>query len=144
MAKHETIEGHCLCGAVRVEIDNPSHEVELCQCSMCRRWGGAFYSAQTGEATRVLGEENARVFRSSAWAERAFCGTCGSNLWFRFLPTGNRSFSAGLFDASVGYAVEKEIFSDEAADWCRIAGDHPRQTGEEVIAEAKAAGFSFD
>ena len=54
------------------------------------------------------------------------------------------SFSAGLFDDAAQLPVEKEIFVDERADWCRIEGDHPRQTGEEVIAEAEAAGFTFD
>ena len=72
------------------------------------------------------------------------CGTCGSSLWFRFLPTGNRSFSAGLFEDAAQLPVEKEIFVDERADWCRIEGDHPRQTGAEVIAEAEAAGFKFN
>lgn len=140
----ERIEGHCLCGAVSIALDNPKHDVEICQCDMCRRWGGSFYAAQAGENPQVSGEDTITVYRSSDWAERAFCTQCGSNLWFTFLPTGGRSFSAGLFDAAVKHGIEKEIFIDERAEWCRIEGDHPRQTGQEVIAEAKAAGFSFD
>ena len=111
---------------------------------MCRRWAGSFYSAQSGKSAEVVGEDLITVYRSSEWAERAFCAKCGSNLWYRFVPTGGRSFSAGLFDAAASQAIEKEIFVDERADWCRIEGDHPRQTGAEVIAEAKAAGFTFD
>lgn len=111
---------------------------------MCRRWGGAFYGALTGEHFTIEGEAVISTYRSSEWAERAFCGTCGSNLWYRFLPTGNRSFHAGLFDAAGRYGIEKEIFTDEKASWADLSGDHPRQTGEEVIAEAKAAGFTFD
>ena len=139
-----SIEGHCLCGAVTITLDNPVQQVEVCQCGMCRRWGGAFYSAQSGDHPQVTGANEITEFRSSEWAERAFCSKCGSNLWFRFLPTGNRSFSAGLFDAAATHGIEKEIFVDERADWCRIECDHPRRTGEEVIAEARAAGFSFD
>lgn len=138
------IHGHCLCGAVEVAIARPDAKVEICQCSMCRRWGGAFYAAQSGEYFTVTGEENAKIYRSSNWAERAFCGACGSNLWFRFLPTGNRSFSAGLFAAADRHGIAQEIFSGEAADRCRLAGDHPRQTGAEIIAEAKAAGFTLE
>nr|WP_282099712.1 GFA family protein [Qipengyuania qiaonensis] len=133
-----------MCGAVKIAIESPKHEIEICQCDMCRRWAGSFYSAQTGDSADVSGDEAISTYRSSEWAERAFCSQCGSNLWYRFLPTGNRSFSAGLFDAAAAYGVEKEIFVDERAEWCRIEGNHPRQTGEEVIAEAKAAGFSFD
>ena len=111
---------------------------------MCRRWGGAFYSALESRQFTIHGEDNVAVYRSSEWAERAFCKTCGSNLWFKFLPTGNRSFSAGLFDSASSAKVEKEIFVDEAASWTCIGGEHPKMTGEEIIAEAKAAGFDFD
>lgn len=138
------IEGHCLCGAVSILLANPKPEVEVCHCDMCRRTGGAFYAALTGESFTISGEEAITRYRSSDWAERAFCGTCGCNLWYRFLPTGNRSFHAGLFSDADAFGVEKEIFVDEKARWGALPGDHPCQTGEEVIAEAKAAGFSFD
>lgn len=138
------IAGHCLCNAVRVELAEPAAEVEICQCAMCRRWGGAFYAAQTGADFTLHGAENITVYKSSDWGERAFCSTCGSNLWFKFLPTGNRSFSAGLFDDAVNRGIEKEIFIDQAATWACIEGAHPKLTGEEIIAEAKAAGFTFD
>lgn len=144
MSEPATISGNCLCGAVEITLEQPADEVEICQCGMCRRWGGSFYSAQRGDNPQVSGEDAVKVYRSSGWAERAFCSKCGSNLWFRFLPTGGRSFSAGLFDAAATHGIEKEIFVDERADWCRLEGDHPRQTGAEVIAEAKAAGFTFD
>jgi hypothetical protein len=140
----EQIVGHCLCGGVRIAVRRPKHHVELCHCSMCRRWGGAFYAALTGESFTVDGEEAVTVFRSSSWAERAFCATCGSNLWFRFLPTGNRSFLAGLFSDADGFTIEREIFVDEKSAWCDTSTDHPRLTGEQVMAEARAAGFAFD
>lgn len=142
MAKR--IEGHCLCGAITITLESPKHEIEICQCDMCRRWAGSFYTAQTGENAQVSGEDAISSYQSSEWAERAFCSKCGSNLWYRFLPTGNRSFSAGLFDAAAKHGIEKEIFVDESAEWSRIEGDHLRQTGAEVIDEAKAAGFEFD
>ena len=139
-----SLEGKCLCGKVSVELENPERHVEICQCEMCRRWSGGFYSAQRGEHASIQGEDSVVRFQSSDWGERAFCGTCGSHIWWRFLPTGSRSFSAGLFDAAIDHTIEREIFVDEGASWTTLAGDHPRQTGEEVIAEAKAAGYSFD
>lgn len=139
-----SIDGHCLCGSVQITVEEPKKAIEVCHCDMCRRWGGAFYAALVGKDFTIIGEEAISTYRSSDWAERAFCSRCGSNLWYRFLPTGNRSFLAGLFEAADKYPVEKEIFTDERARWCDLSGDHPRQTGEEVIAEAKAAGFNFD
>ena len=143
MSDDRPLIGKCLCGDVRIALSNVERHVEICQCTMCRQWGGAFYSGISG-AEQIDGEANATIYRSSEWAERAFCARCGSNLWFRFLPTGTRSFSAGLFDDAARFLVEKEIFSDKAAAWTRLATDHPRQTGAEIIAEAKAAGFTFD
>jgi len=144
MTRTETLSGQCLCGNVRITLSEPARTVEICQCDMCRRWGGAFYAAQTGADAAVRGEDSITEYQSSNWAKRAFCKRCGSGLWFQFLPTRSRSFSAGLFDDAAKHGIEKEIFVDEAAEWCRIEGDHRRQTGEEVIAEAKAAGFNFD
>ena len=138
------IDGHCLCGAVKIELEEPNPHVEICHCDMCRRWGGAFYSALTGKGFTISGEDSITTYQSSDWAERGFCSKCGSNLWYRFKPTGNRSFLAGLFSDADHYTVEKEIFTDEKAAWCDLSGDHPRQTAAEVIAEAKEAGFEFD
>ena len=140
----EKISGQCLCGAVHITVTDPKHEIEVCQCDMCRRWSGSFYTALTGVSHDIQGEESITEYRSSDWAERGFCNKCGSSLWYKFLPTGGRSFSAGLFDASISYTIEKEIFVDERATWSRLKGDHPCQTAQEVIEEAKAAGFTFD
>ncbi|MEC7818798.1 MAG: GFA family protein [Pseudomonadota bacterium] len=143
MTGQAAIEGQCLCGAVSIELQRPADRLEICQCAMCRRWGGAFYAAMTGDEATVSGEDMVTVFRSSEWAERAFCSRCGSTLWFRFLPTGNRSFSAGLFDAAKDVAVDREIFADHAANWARLEGPHQRLSEAEILAEARAAGFSI-
>ena len=138
------MHGHCLCGTVQVGLSETHDAIEICQCSMCRRWSGGFYSALKAGDAVIKNEDHATIFRSSDWAERAFCSTCGSHLWFHFLPTGHRSFSGGLFKDAEKLSVSKEIFADEAAAWCRLSGDHPRLNGEQVIEEAKAAGFTFD
>jgi hypothetical protein len=119
-------------------------EVDICHCTMCQRWGGAFYAGVKGDDAAVSGEDAITLYRSSNWAERAFCKHCGSNLWYRFLPTGNRSFLAGLFDLPVGFGIEQQIFVDEKPDWYDLAQASPMKTGPEIIAEAKAAGFTFE
>ncbi|WP_249025673.1 GFA family protein [Erythrobacter sanguineus] len=140
----EPVTGHCLCGAVTIAVEAMQAEVDICHCAMCQRWGGAFYAGVKGANVTVAGEDAITIYRSSAWAERAFCGTCGSNLWYRFLPTGGRSFLAGLFDLPKGFGIEQQIFVDEKPDWYDIAQKSPMLTGEEVLAEAMAQGFSFD
>jgi hypothetical protein len=139
----EPVTGHCLCGAVSITVTAMQAEVDICHCAMCQRWGGAFYAGVKGETAVVTGEEAVTVYRSSQWAERAFCSACGSNLWYRFLPTGNRSFLAGLFDLPEGFGIEQQIFIEEKPDWYDIAQESPMLTGEQLIAEALAQGFSF-
>lgn len=138
------ITGHCLCGAVTITVTAMQAEVDVCHCAMCQRWGGAFFAGVKGEDVTVSGEEAITAYRSSEWAERAFCGTCGSNLWYRFLPTGSCSFLAGLFDLPPGFGIERQIFVDEKPDWYDIAQDSPMLTAEQTVAEAMAAGFNVD
>lgn len=140
----EPVTGRCLCGAVTITVTAMQAEVDICHCAMCQRWGGAFYAGVKGEAAEISGEDAITVYRSSPWAERAFCGTCGSNLWYRFLPTGGRSFLAGLFDLPPGFGIEQQIFVDEKPDWYDILQESPMKTGPEVIAEAMSQGLSFD
>jgi len=140
----EPLEGKCLCGAVSITLHSAEKEVDICHCDMCARWGGTFYAGLVGESVEVSGEDSITAYQSSDWAERAFCSKCGSNLWFRFKPTGNRSFLAGLFDVPEGFGIKHQIFVDEKPDWYDIAQQSPMKTGPEIIAEAKAAGFEFD
>jgi hypothetical protein len=139
----EPLSGHCLCGAVTITIGRARPLVDVCHCHMCQRWVGGTFGGVSGEDARVDGEEHVTAFRSSEWAERAFCSRCGSNLWYRFLPTGHRSFLAGLFELPKGFAMWRQIFVDEKPDWFDFAQDTPKLTGEDVIAEAKAEGFDF-
>jgi hypothetical protein len=140
----EPLTGRCLCGAVEVTINAMQREVDICHCTMCQRWGGAFYAGVKGEQAVVHGEEAVSIYRSSPWAERAFCKHCGSNLWYCFTPTGNRSYLAGLFDLPTGFGIEQQIFVDEKPDWYDLAQASVMKTGAEIIAEAKAAGFTFE
>lgn len=141
-ALHTVLEGRCLCGAIRIALAAALPVVDVCHCTMCQRWtGGAFGGVRGGDA-KVEGEEHVRLYRSSDWAERAFCGNCGSNLWYRFMPTGTRSFLSGLFDLPEGFAIARQIFVEDKPTWFDFAQPTPMLTGEQVIAEARAAGHS--
>jgi len=144
MAEH-TIHGRCLCGAVSIAATPTKSHIEACHCAMCRRWGGiAFMGVMCGKDVTITGEEHVTRYRSSDWAERGFCRTCGSNLYYRFAPTGSYSFTAGLFDDLDDIPLTEEIFVDEQPPYYSFAQDTVRKTGPEAIAEAQAAGVSFE
>ncbi len=135
--------GTCLCGAVRIELTDAKPHVEVCHCAMCRQWGGGPFMCIGGASFALSGEAHVAIYPSSDWAERAFCKTCGSNLYFRFLPTDNYNFCAGLFELGDAFAIHKQIFVDEKPEFYDFAQKTPMQTGAEVIAEAVAAGLTF-
>ncbi len=138
------LTGKCLCGAVTITMKDAHSEVDVCHCSMCQQWTGSMYAGIEADDFVIEGEDHITTYQSSDWAERAFCKTCGSSLWYKFLPTGNRTFLAGMFDLPKGLPIKHQIFVDEKPDWFDLAQESPMKTGAEIIAEAKAAGFSFD
>lgn len=134
MTETVDIKGQCLCGAVTVSarVENPT--LVACHCDMCRRQaGGVSLALMTLPNTiRVAGP--IKTYKSSDWAERAFCDTCGSRLWYGTLHDGARYLSAGLFDNAAGAPLATEYFSDNCPKGYALAGDHERLTAQETIA----------
>lgn len=132
----QPIDGQCLCGAVKVRARPVRPNVEACHCTMCRRWSGiAYVGVQCGTDVVFDGEENVVRYRSSEWAERGFCGRCGSGLFFHYLPKGTYGLLAGLFPDDALLPLSEEIFIDEKPDYYAFAGDAEKLTGPEVMAK---------
>ena len=133
MSTEQTAKGHCLCGAVSYEAREVQKEIHSCHCSMCRRWsGGPAFAASVG-SVEFSGEENIGRYDSSAWAERGFCTRCGTNLFYRLKERDQYVLWMGSFDDASIFELHGEIYVDEKPDWYDLAGDHPRQTGEEFM-----------
>ncbi len=82
----------------------------------------------------ISGEDQLSVFKSSDWAERCFCKQCGTHLFFRMPESGMTIVWAGAFDDQSALKLTGEIYIDEKPASYDLAGDHPRQTGEEFLA----------
>lgn len=140
----QPLTGKCLCGAVSITLTGMRKEVDVCHCEMCRRTYGNFAAMVSGAGFTVSGADHIGTYKSSDWAERSFCKKCGSALWYRFTPTDFTSFAAGHFDLPEGLPIKQQIFVDEKPDWYDLVQQSPMKTGEEIVAEAKAAGISFE
>ena len=127
--------GQCLCGAVRFTVENLEPHYHACHCGMCRRWSGGPVLALSVTGASFEGEENITVFDSSEWAERGFCGICGSNLFYRLKQTGHTIMCAGAFDDPSQFKLSSEIFVDNKSGGYAFAGDHPRLTEAETLAK---------
>lgn len=134
------LSGNCLCGAVSYTITKDQREVGACHCSSCQAWsGGAFIGIQAAadEAT-LSGEEHLTIFKSSEWAERAFCSKCGSSMFYRVTAPGPMQgefhFGAGTLTDWSGLSLSEEIFIDSKPDTYAFAGVRKTMTGADMMA----------
>ena len=125
--------GGCLCGAVRFEASDV-HSVACCHCSMCRRWAGGPMFAVEPRAVRFTGAAPA-VYRSSDWAERGFCRTCGSNLFYRYLETGDYFVNPFALDDLPELEFRLQVFIDEKPAFYDFANQTTKKTGAELVAD---------
>ena len=125
----ETHHGHCLCSAVTVTVTGPLGDISACHCGACTRWSGSVLMGLEVPAERVRWKGPVRTYASSSFAERAFCETCGSALWFADVEgpnTGGLELSPGLFDGFGGARLTRVVYADCAPTNLTLAGDLDR------------------
>ena len=123
------MDGRCLCGAVTLSVARHGGFTAVCHCRMCQRWSGGLFICFPADAGSV--EVAGPVVRhaSSSFAERAFCGTCGSHLWYRAHDgDGHYALMPGLFDAARDIPLQSEIYCDRALPGLSLPGNHNRPT----------------
>lgn len=124
-----------MCGAVRFKAEEVETEFAACHCVMCQRWAGSLLLTTSVGKLSVEGEEHLKCYRSSDWAERGFCGVCGSNLFYRILKLERYEICVGAFDKKDDLVMTSEIFIDRKPDGYAFSGDHPRLTEVETLAK---------
>lgn len=128
------VEGRCLCGAVTFSA-TPKGGMGACHCEMCRRMsGGVFLAVECEDDLTVEGP--LKTFDSSEWAQRQFCSECGSTLFWRPKAGGSTAVSVQAFADPGAFAFESEIFIDAKPISYDFAGDRPRLTEAEVVAQS--------
>jgi hypothetical protein len=75
----------------------------------------------------ITSSKSLRWFRSSGTAERGFCDTCGSNLFWHPIGSDAMSITAGSLDAPTGLSIEKHIFVGDKSDYYQILDHVPRR-----------------
>ena len=134
--------GACLCGAVRYGAATDSTTLGACCCEQCRRHTGSLLVGLGVMAGAITWTGTPATYRSSDWAERGFCPTCGSTLFYRVTAgamAGYTSIAAGTLDDTAGLVLGHEYFADACGAY-RLAGDHRRITRAETIAKFSGGG----
>ena len=128
--------GSCLCGAVRVAVSATDNRVGACHCRMCRTWGGGpLLTIECEDAVGFEGHDNITVFDSSPWAERGFCRTCGTHLFYRLKKEGHYAIPAGLLERQEPLVLAKQVFIDEKPAFYSFANETECLAGAEVFAQ---------
>ena len=134
------ITGGCMCGAVRYAVKQEVRHSGACHCGMCRKWsGGVFIGIEVAADDLMIENEGVLTrYRSSPWAERAFCSVCGSSLFYRVTAAGPHHgtyhIGMGTVDDPSGISMTEEIFIDRKPDGYGFVGDHKTMTEAEVMA----------
>ncbi len=87
-----------------------------------------------GQTVNIEDTTNVAIFSSSDWAERAFCRTCGTHLFYRLKESGQHIVSIGLFDNAPDLVFEHQVFIDEKPSFYSFSNETHNMTGAEVFA----------
>lgn len=120
--------GGCLCGAVRYEIVGPLRAVVYCHCEQCRKTSGHFVAATAckPDDLEIKGDTGLRWYRSSPAAQRGFCSSCGSSLFWQPEHGEYVAIMAGAIDAPTGLASREHIHTASASDYYSLTDGLPQ------------------
>lgn len=114
----ETKRGSCLCGGVTYELHGPLRSIVACHCVQCRKSSGHYVAAtQSLAADMTIQGKSLAWYRSSEQAERGFCSSCGSNLFWRRIGNAYVSIFAGTIDGPTGLKMESQLYIEFAGDY---------------------------
>jgi len=130
------MDGKCLCGTITLSTPDRK-SLDACHCGMCRRWGGGpALMIACGSDVQIDSVDRLKVYKSSEWAERAFCGECGTHIFYRLLPSNEYYLPAGLFqDDGIEFEFKEQIFIDIKPSYYEFANQTLNMTEAEVFAK---------
>ncbi len=122
-------QGSCLCGGVTFELSGELRPSVACHCVQCRKTSGHYVSAtQVGpDQLNITEDSTLKWFQSTPEAQRGFCNTCGSSLfWKHDVDKGAVSVMSGTIDGATGIKTAKHIFTAFKGDYYDIADTVPQ------------------
>ncbi|MCM8524875.1 MAG: GFA family protein [Lentisphaeraceae bacterium] len=129
----EILQGSCLCGKVKLQINGEFEYMGNCHCQQCRKFTGSDYSSVGGVSSEnfnfIEGEDYVGVYLKSDETELSFCKCCGSSLFSRKITGGKHNIRLGILDSTPKQKPSFHIFVDSKAPWYEI-NDGQKQFSE--------------
>ncbi len=128
MSNPASIEGGCLCGALRYRAEAPLW-VAHCHCQDCRKATGAAFATYIGFANQsfeYLSGEPA-TFESSPGVHRGFCARCGSSLSYRSKRWPDEvHIMAATVDTPEALEPQGHVYCSEKLSWIHLDDGLPQ------------------
>ncbi len=121
-----SIDGSCLCGAVRYRSTAEPVMTVFCHCRSCQKSGGGGYSVNVAVPTSSLQIDGLpkaydTLGNSGQPVSRRFCGQCGSPLFTEASIFAGMSFvKAASLDDSSWIESKLHIWCDSAQPWDKL------------------------
>lgn len=126
-----TLQGSCLCGAVKFEVTGEPKRFYHCHCSRCRKVSGTGHASnlflQPATLRWLGGEDEVRSFKPPE-AKRftnSFCAHCGSRVARQLQGSDMVMIPAGSLDDAAPIGPQAHIFSESRASWSCTGGEIP-------------------
>jgi len=126
---HDSLNGGCLCGAVRYQLQSAPFDAGYCHCQLCRRSTGApvVAFATVPMADFVLTGAEPRRRRSTDFGERWFCAECGTQIAMHVDHQPDTiDFTIASLDSPDAVRPQFHIFFGENISWFDSFDNLPR------------------
>ena len=123
MTQTDLLQGGCLCGAIRYQINGLPFDADHCHCSQCRKSAGAVVMSWMdfhGEQVQWL-QGKVTEFASSNDIRRGFCQQCGCSLTYRHINYPEfTTLSIASLDQPNRVQPNYHIYTNEQVSWLSI------------------------
>jgi hypothetical protein len=122
-----TLNGGCLCGAIRYTISADVTELRACHCTSCQKMSGTGNSVNAIVPSKDFKLEKGALKRFSATADsgrmlnRYFCGDCGSHIYSQREVTPERMVvRAGTIENAPPMKITSHLWTKSKRPWSHI------------------------
>ncbi len=123
-----SINGQCLCGQVKYELDNQPGVMGICHCKNCQRQAGSAYSTLAAvpspEFKFTRGQPKLyedKDTNSGNTVQRYFCGNCGSPIYSALSAQPDMVYlKTGTLDDTAAFKPQFQAWCDSKQDWVTL------------------------
>jgi hypothetical protein len=127
--QRQTMEGGCLCGSLRYEINGHPRRTTNCHCLHCRRSSGAAFLTwlEFHPSNFRIVSGAPCLYESRPSVTRQFCGTCGTQLTYQHANEPDTiDVTACSLDNVDTVSPEDHVWCSRTVPWVKLADGLPQ------------------